>query len=85
MQVNVLPENEDFETCLCKCGFLQRLCIYDAGTAERIIYSDFCHCPYFGMVGSSIEELVNAGKIIRPAYKYVGHHKDYTELEDRNW
>ena len=30
-----------------------------------------------------IEELVNAGKIIRPAYKYVGHHVPYVDLNDR--
>ena len=31
----------------------------------------------------NIEELVNAGKIIRPAYKYVGQHREYVNLEDR--
>lgn len=30
-----------------------------------------------------MEELVNAGKIIRPAYRYVGHHRPYLEIEDR--
>ena len=32
-----------------------------------------------------LEELINANKIIRPAYKYVGHHKDYVAIEDRWW
>ena len=32
---------------------------------------------------SKAEELVNAGKIIRPAYKYVGTHKEYLPMEDR--
>ncbi len=32
-----------------------------------------------------MEELVNAGKIIRPAYKYVGTHKTYLDMDDRNW
>ena len=31
-----------------------------------------------------MEELVNEGKLIRPAYKYVGHHKSYKKLEERN-
>ena len=31
-----------------------------------------------------IEELINMGKIIRPAYKYVGVHQDYVPLELRN-
>ena len=25
----------------------------------------------------------NDGKIIRPAYKYVGHHKEYRDVEER--
>ena len=36
-----------------------------------------------GWSAHRIEELVNAGKIIRPAYKYVGHHVPYVDLEDR--
>lgn len=36
-----------------------------------------------GWSAHRIEELVNAGKIIRPAYKYVGHHREYTDLDDR--
>ena len=36
-----------------------------------------------GWSAHRIEELANEGKIIRPAYKYVGHHKDYRILEDR--
>ena len=27
--------------------------------------------------------LRNEGKIIRPAYKYVGHHKEYRSVEER--
>lgn len=36
-----------------------------------------------GWSAHRIEELVNEGKIIRPAYKYVGHHRDYVDLNDR--
>ena len=36
-----------------------------------------------GWSAHRIEELVNAGKIIRPAYKYVGHHRPYTDLDER--
>ncbi len=38
-----------------------------------------------GWSAHRLEELVNQGKIIRPAYKYVGHHRDYTSLDDRHW
>ncbi len=36
-----------------------------------------------GWSAHRIEELVNEGKIIRPAYKYVGHHREYVDLDDR--
>lgn len=36
-----------------------------------------------GWSAHRIEELVNEGKIIRPAYKYVGHHREYMDLDDR--
>ena len=31
-----------------------------------------------------LEELLNAGKIIRPAYKYVGQHTEFHDRNDRN-
>lgn len=36
-----------------------------------------------GWSAHRIEELVNAGKIIRPAYKYVGYHVPYVDLDER--
>lgn len=36
-----------------------------------------------GWSAHRIEEIVNAGKIIRPAYKYVGHHRKYKEIGKR--
>lgn len=37
-----------------------------------------------GWSAHRMEELVNAGKIIRPAYRYVGHHRTFKEIEDRH-
>ena len=36
-----------------------------------------------GWSAHRVEELVNGGKIIRPAYKYVGHHSNYMDLDER--
>ena len=36
-----------------------------------------------GWSAHRLEELVNQGKIIRPAYRYVGYHRDYAKIEDR--
>lgn len=35
-----------------------------------------------GWSAHRLEELVNKGKIIRPAYKYVGQHRDLNEIEE---
>ena len=36
-----------------------------------------------GWSAHRIEELINMGKIIRPAYKYVGQHRTYQPLGQR--
>ena len=36
-----------------------------------------------GWCAHRMEELINEGKLIRPAYRYVGHHRSYRKLEDR--
>ncbi len=36
-----------------------------------------------GWSAHRLEELINASKIIRPAYKYVGKHYDYVPMEER--
>ena len=37
-----------------------------------------------GWSAHRLEEILNAGKIIRPAYKYVGHHKEFVAMPDRD-
>ena len=37
-----------------------------------------------GWSAHRLEELVNKGKIIRPAYKYVGEHREYVPIEERH-
>ena len=36
-----------------------------------------------GWSAHRLEELLNAGKIIRPAYKYVGHHTEFYARDER--
>ena len=36
-----------------------------------------------GWSAHRLEELINANKIIRPAYKYVGHHTDFIAFDER--
>lgn len=53
------------------------------GLPKELFTPIFAISRISGWSAHRIEELVNAGKIIRPAYKYVGHHKEYIEREDR--
>ena len=73
--------------------------IYKGVAANVDFYSGFVYhmldlplelyTPLFAMAriagwsAHRIEELINMGKIIRPAYKYVGTHRDYTPLDQR--
>lgn len=53
------------------------------GLPEELFTPIFAISRISGWSAHRIEELVNRGKIIRPAYKYVGHHVPYVELENR--
>jgi citrate synthase len=54
------------------------------GIPEELFTPMFAIARISGWSAHRLEELVNKGKIIRPAYKYVGKHKDYIPMEERN-
>ncbi|WP_440322815.1 citrate/2-methylcitrate synthase [Laedolimicola sp.] len=53
------------------------------GLPEELFTPIFAISRISGWSAHRIEEIVNAGKIIRPAYKYVGHHVPYLDLDER--
>ncbi len=53
------------------------------GIPEELFTPMFAVSRIAGWSAHRLEELVNHGKIIRPAYKYVGTHRAYKNLEDR--
>ena len=53
------------------------------GIPDELFTPIFAISRISGWSAHRLEELVNRGKIIRPAYKYVGKHKEYTDLDDR--
>lgn len=50
---------------------------------EELFTPIFAIARISGWCAHRLEELVNRGKIIRPAYKFVGIHKDYVDIEGR--
>lgn len=50
---------------------------------EELFTPIFAMSRISGWSAHRLEELVNNGKIIRPAYKFVGVHKDYVDIDDR--
>lgn len=53
------------------------------GIPDELFTPIFAISRISGWSAHRLEELVNKGKIIRPAYKYVGYHVDYVGIEER--
>ncbi len=50
---------------------------------EELFTPIFAISRISGWCAHRLEEIVNNGKIIRPAYKYVAEHREYVPLEER--
>lgn len=58
--------------------------IYDMLEIPMSMYTPlFAISRIAGWSAHRLEEIINKGKIIRPAYKYVGHHQEYKPISDR--
>lgn len=53
------------------------------GIPEELFTPIFAIARIPGWSAHRLEELMNAGKIIRPAYKYVGEHVDFVPMNER--
>ena len=67
----------------CNVDFYSGFVYTMLGIPQQLFTPIFAMSRISGWCAHRMEELVNGGKIIRPAYKYVGHHKVYRKLEER--
>ena len=54
------------------------------GIPEELFTPIFAISRISGWCAHRLEELVNNGKIVRPAFKYVGTHRDYVAMDERD-
>ena len=55
------------------------------GIPEALFTPMFAVSRISGWSAHRLEEVVNNGKIIRPAYKFVGVHKKFYDIDERYW
>ncbi len=80
----IMAHKHVFKPICCNVDFYSGFVYSMLGLPRELFTPIFAIARISGWCAHRIEELVNQGKIIRPAYKYVGHHRDYIALEDRN-
>lgn len=68
----------------CNVDFYSGFVYSMLGIPRQLFTPIFAMARISGWCAHRMEELSSGGKIIRPAYKYVGHHKAYRKLEDRS-
>ena len=88
IRLRVLPENWSWNTESCSkmfahvdfySGFVYSM----LGIPEELFTPIFAIARMPGWSAHRLEELISANKIIRPAYKYVGHHADFVPFDER--
>ena len=67
----------------CNVDFYSGFVYSMLGIPEQLFTPIFAIARISGWCAHRMEELINGGKLIRPAYKYIGHHQEYKKIEDR--
>ncbi|MBQ6660882.1 MAG: citrate/2-methylcitrate synthase [Lachnospiraceae bacterium] len=80
----VIAENRHLFKPLCANVDFYSGFVYDMlGIPEELYTPIFAISRISGWAAHRLEEIINNGKIIRPAYKYVGTHRTYCDIENR--
>lgn len=79
----IMQKRQMFKPVCANVDFYSGFVYAMLGIPEELFTPIFAISRISGWCAHRLEELVNAGKIIRPAYKYVGHHRRYYTIEER--
>lgn len=79
----VMEQRQLFKNVCANVDFYSGFVYSMLGIPQELFTPIFAISRMPGWSAHRLEELMNAGKIIRPAYKYVGHHVEYVDVEDR--
>lgn len=79
----VMEQRQLFKNVCANVDFYSGFVYSMLGIPEELFTPMFAIARIPGWSAHRLEELINASKIIRPAYKYVGHHADFVPLDQR--
>lgn len=79
----IMEQRKLFKNVCANVDFYSGFVYSMLGIPQELFTPLFAIARMSGWSAHRLEELVNAGKIIRPAYKYVGKHLEFTEMEER--
>ena len=79
----IMEQRKMFKNVCANVDFYSGFVYTMLGIPKELFTPIFAIARIPGWSAHRLEELMNASKIIRPAYKYVGRHTDFISLEDR--
>ena len=80
----VMEQRRLFKNVCANVDFYSGFVYTMLGIPKELFTPIFAIARIPGWSAHRLEELLNAGKIIRPAYKYVGQHTEFHNRDDRN-
>lgn len=79
----IMEKRKVFKNVCANVDFYSGFVYTMLGIPEELFTPIFAIARIPGWCAHRLEELINANKIIRPAYMYVGQHMDYIGMEKR--
>lgn len=79
----IMQKNRRFKPVCANVDFYSGFVYTMLGIPRELFTPIFAIARISGWSAHRLEELVNKGKIIRPAYKYVGTHSAFKKMEER--